>query len=444
MAAQQPPRNRIRSSQETLHELVENLEVIRIALEAYRGDRKAAWRIVSARLHLLLTDRSRSNEPLALRVLPELRLHPLRRQANPGLGVEMLIDCPIEIRFNPDQATLHPFDMGGQPLAVDQWLKQTLYYEHEEIRIIDLITLPRHQAGGVHFDPRLDGTLLKIERMFSFVRPPGSLSFRDLLTAIGEYVVYLIENRLIEALANGYVDNGDAEKAREFFEFGLAKAREHDDVSGSCDQLLGLAWALESSDNSETALSFLVQALTEARASGIQKAVDRSVRAIVGSYNNLGSVEMLEGNDEEAVSLFRLGLSTALDISDVEHPEEIHRALLNEARILFNLAIVSHRAGDIVRAICMSWCALTIAAGVEPSEESVEVFARSVNVLRSMHLLDTGNYRILCEASGSFQSVVTAEYGTLREFENWTPSDVLDLLRGVEDDLSLLEETIDN
>jgi hypothetical protein len=65
--------------------------------------------------------------------------------------------------------------------------------------------------------------------------------------------------------------------------------------------LLGLAWISESTDNPHGALDYLVQALAKAKAGGYQTAIDRAVRALVGTYNSLGSSEMTDGNDENAV-----------------------------------------------------------------------------------------------------------------------------------------------
>ena len=71
---------RERGNEETLYHMAQSLEVLDIGIEAYKEKKHSAWMIISGRLHELLTDTSPYGKgiPLAMRLMPALKLHPLK------------------------------------------------------------------------------------------------------------------------------------------------------------------------------------------------------------------------------------------------------------------------------------------------------------------------------------------------------------------------------
>jgi tetratricopeptide (TPR) repeat protein len=228
---------RTRQSEENLYLLVEVLDVLRIAIEAYQDGHQSAWLIISARLHQLLTDKAKKQIPLALRVIPELELHPMRQNLR-DREVDFILASPVGIHSTEKGFSLEIFDTSKLRVSLSDWLNQIAYIiESDEITLQQLIEEPRHQAGAVHFDPVLRPSMRRIEGilLYAFVGEK-QLSFRDYLVAIGAYVQAELNAQTIAALGNGYRQQANFEKTSEFYESALQSFIEIKDLQGQSEQ----------------------------------------------------------------------------------------------------------------------------------------------------------------------------------------------------------------
>ena len=199
---------RIRKPEEALYHMVEVLDVLRLGIDTYKNGRTSAWMIVSAYLHQLLVDKTKGNRPLAERVVPSVKLHPMFIDISSATSL-------MHVPFKITASNLEIFDWSQPRIPLNAWLKQVTYIQPqnqhgEPITIEEMIQMPRHQAGGVHFDEEVSDMMRLIEGVLTFVRiSDQQLSYRDLIVAIGEYVYTELNSDLIGCLGNGYASVGN-------------------------------------------------------------------------------------------------------------------------------------------------------------------------------------------------------------------------------------------
>ncbi len=198
--------------------------------------------IVSAYLHQLLTDTSRG-DPLK-RLFNGFDFHSLNRDLS---GSEekylMRVDTIIQStsKFN------EVFNLDTRTIPLDSWLEQVVYIQTYQdkgypITIKKLITEPRHQGGGVHFDPKVYRDFHLVEGMFSFFIGDKKPTYKDYLVIIGEYIHTRVTYELMGALGNGYRSQGLFEKAEEFLVTALQNAKTAGDLHSQCIQLQNLGY----------------------------------------------------------------------------------------------------------------------------------------------------------------------------------------------------------
>jgi tetratricopeptide (TPR) repeat protein len=257
---------RIREEHEYLSQLVEVLDVLKIGIDAFKEGKKSAWMIISAFLFQLLLDYSRNNKPLAIRVMPPLDFHFLKSNISD-------IDDDgkpywIFNYFNLNFLNNGLFDFEKKRLPLKKWLKQTIYIEKDQekgfpVNIEKLLYWPRRQGGGVHFDKEVAKETQIIERSLSFIQiGQDRLSFRDYLFAIGDYVYSEMSSQLMGDLGNGYLSQGNYEKAKEFFEAALSINREVGSIQGQSEQLNRIGWLNFKLKDYDTAIRFCEEALS--------------------------------------------------------------------------------------------------------------------------------------------------------------------------------------
>ncbi len=267
--------DRVRSDSENLYFLVQLLDVLRIGLEAYQNKRFAAWLVISARLHQLLTDTARRKTPVALRVLPELTLHPMKQDLRQR-QLEYILASPVSIHYSRPNVNLEIFETSRMRIPINDWLEQIAYIvDSNEITLRELIVNSRDKLGGGHYDPVLDPATQKIEKILTFVHHDDrTLVFADYLVAIAIYVLPQLEARLIGALGNGYRVQGMIEKAAEFFDVALQKLTDQGDLQGQSEQWNNLGYLAYTTGDFGKAKQYYENAQRINLALGWQEAID--------------------------------------------------------------------------------------------------------------------------------------------------------------------------
>ncbi len=243
MSKPQSPEIRERDNQENLQQMVSTLQALEIGITAYHEGKSAGWMIVSAYLHQLLTDTA-GGDPLLKRLFVEFGFHPLHHDLS---GSENRYLLRADTIIHPGSKFSDIFDLDARIIPLDAWLKQVIYTQayHDQgypITIRELIIRPRHQGGGVHFDPKVRLDFHLVEGMFSFFSGEERVTFRDCLVIIGEYIHARITYELMGALGNGYREQGLIEKAEEFLNTSLQNARKAEDLHSQCIQLQNLGY----------------------------------------------------------------------------------------------------------------------------------------------------------------------------------------------------------
>jgi len=202
-------------------EIWDQLDNLRLAVEAFASGTLAAYKSMSVILRTLLTGSS-SKQGLVALALPTARFYPLKRvPRNMGRGFEI----PAEIVVVNDQGgELHymagndmPFlgiehggvvlsktgplsgdvvsrtkvkslwEVGGNRIALDPWLAQS--FLRQEWTLASFIKCVAHKDGGAHFDPNH-----QLEVMESF----GSIH-RRLTECVSQYVLHEIKCQIVQA-----------------------------------------------------------------------------------------------------------------------------------------------------------------------------------------------------------------------------------------------------
>jgi tetratricopeptide (TPR) repeat protein len=287
---------RTRNQEENLYILVEILDVLRIGIEAYRKERSAAWLIISARLHQLLADRTNRQLPLALRVIPDLQLHAMKQNLR-NRKVDFSMASPVSIHSTEYGFGLEIFDTSKLRIDLSDWFEQIAYIiDHNEITLKQLIEEPRHQAGAVHFDPILRPSTHRIEGVLLYATiGEKQLSFRDYIFAMGEYVQAEMNGQLTAALGNGYRQEGNFDKASEFYEAALQSFLEIEDIQGQSEQWNNKGYLAYLRGDFATAKKFYQTAQQLNKRLGWEE-------AIVNVNNNLAAVCIELGNQSLIVS----------------------------------------------------------------------------------------------------------------------------------------------
>lgn len=317
---------RVRADQENLYQLVEVLDLLKIGIDAYKRGKKAAWMIVSAYLHQLLTDISKG-KPLALRVMPGLDFHPIINPItdNDEFGKPLwLLNCPVNISFNKDNFNLNIFDFNKKRIQLQKWLNKTIYVQpHKEqgipIKMKHAITEPRKKGGGVHFDLEIEGPMVLIEGMLAFAQSPkGRLSYKDYIIAIGEYIHSEISSQLMGDLGNGYLSEGNFKKAEEFYRNALRINLRTKSLQGQSEQLNRLSCVYYRFGDLKKAIKFCKKSYI------IGKAIDGYDIYLINKnlliyYINKGLADFRDKNYKKAIEANKYGLIYSIENHDIYH-----------------------------------------------------------------------------------------------------------------------------
>ncbi|MCL5108046.1 MAG: tetratricopeptide repeat protein [Chloroflexi bacterium] len=404
------PPVRVRASDENLFQLVETLCALHIGIEAFRNGKRAGWMIVSAYLHQMLTDTSRGNSPLATRVIPALHLHPLRKPV-PKAGVEYLMCSPVSIAWSEGHCQLEPlFGLDEKRIPLDDWLTQPAFVQHHDgaghvIYLREVITAPRDQAGGVHFDASVDRNTALVEGLFSFIQGPENRpTFRDYLVAMGEYVHAEITGQLMGYLGNGYVSVKDYDEARQFYEEALAICRREGNLQGICEQLTHFGYFCGLIGNHSATVEVCTEALAISRR--IRDA-DRE-RALLNNLYvacfGLGNQSYNSGIYSEAVARYQEAIRLARELAD----------LLGELYALVNLGLAYNASGDFRNAIA-TW-AIPLACELPGSDADeargfiTEIGEQLASVRQRRPGFDGVLSAVLGQASIAFNEATCQEY----------------------------------
>lgn len=336
------PPARIRKPEEALYHLVEVLDVLRLGVDTYKSGRTSTWMIISAYLHQLLVDKTNGNRPLATRVIPSLKLHPMYIDIS---STASLMQAPFRIT----DSGLDIFDWKRPRIPLDDWLKQVAYIQPQNqhgvpITLEDLIQMPRHQAGSVHFDEEIGDAMCLIEGVLTFVRVgDNQLSYRDYLMAIGDYIQSELNSDLMGCLGNGYVGQGNYPKAKEFLQTAINLSRAVGNSHLLCEQLADLGrlhYHLQELSQSEKCYK---EALSICQSISDQEMVFKCQRSLAIIYLGLGNELSNIANDMGAINYYKTALALSRAIGDRAH----------EIILLSNLGIVYERLGIIRNSIAI-------------------------------------------------------------------------------------------
>lgn len=342
------PPARTRKPEEALYHLVEVLDVLRLGIDTFRDGRKSTWMIVSAYLHQLLIDKTNGNKPLAARVIPSLKLHPILFNAS---SKESLRHAPVSIT----NSNLEIFDWSKPRIPLDDWLSQVAYIQLKNqqgisITIGELIKMPRHQAGGVHFDEEVADTMHLIEGVLTFAHiGEYQLTYRDYLVAIGDYVLTELNSDLMGCLGNGYLGLGQEAKAKEFLQTAIRLSRVVENRDLLLEQLTNLGkFHYKILELSKSELCY-TEALSISQSLNDKVMEYECQRSLAIVYLNLGNKDSENANNEGAIRFYKKALAFSRTIGDRAH----------EIILLSNLGIVYKKLGALRNATTI-WLAVVL------------------------------------------------------------------------------------
>ena len=315
---------RMRNEDETVQQLVEVLDVLDIGIAAYRSGRYAAWRICSVYIHQLLTDRTRNNIPVALRVLPTLQIHPLRGDDAPP-GVSYLMRIPVSIHPDEQGIRLTIFDVTKTRVPLDEVLDKSAFIATRNetgrsVQLRDIITNLRNQAGGAHYDPRLTEMMAIIEEglLTIVTEGQGRPMYVDYIVALAEYVHVELTTQLMAAIGSGRLQRQEYEEAREFFDAALKHAQKAGSLQGIYEvlHLRGLTYFEQK--NFEAAIQDWTEGLPLSRQLNDMAQTTRFLKNLAAAFVMQGNVLLQTRRRKAAAQRYQQGLAYAVEANSAD------------------------------------------------------------------------------------------------------------------------------
>lgn len=389
------PLIRERDDQENLEQIVSTLQALEIGITAYREGKSAGWMIVSAYLHQLLTDTSRGF-PLIKRLFNEFGFHPLRHDLS---GSEQKYLLRVETVIQSTSKFSEIFNLDAQIIPLDTWLEQVVYIQifqdkGHPITIKKLITEPRHQGGGVHFDPKVYRDFHLVEGMFSFLIGDKRPTYRDYLVIIGEYIHDRVNYELMGALGNGYRGQGMFEKAEEFLTTALQNAMTAGDLNSQCIQLQNLGYLYSQQTKSTLAAQHYEEAKQVNEKVGDIETKQSILRNLAVTWIDIGNqnFDSVGENEVSAISAYEKAVEYAQAIQD-------YQSLIVAFANLGNLQLRQSISSKAVLAATKSWLAFWQLE--EKDKQIVEMrraFTRASKILYTLYRQEQDFEKILFEA----------------------------------------------
>ena len=421
---------RVRADQENLYQLVEVLDVLKIGIDTYKKGNKAAWMIVSAYLNQLLTDNSRG-KPLALRVMPLLDFHPI---LNPVIDKDesgspiWLLNCPVNISFNKNDIKLEIFDMNRKRVKLNKWLQQIIYVQPFNnqgipIRLEHIINEPRKKAGGVHFDPKIEGHMVLIEGMLGFAQSQkGRLSYKDYIVAIGEYVHKEISSQLMGDLGNGYLSEGNIKKAESFYRNALRINLKTKSLQGQSEQLNRLSCVSSKNSNFTKSINLCKKALVISKSINLDN-ITLLTNNLAIYYLNKSINEFDNGRLKYAIKLHKNGLEYSKVNNDILH-EVIYLSNLSS----FYLYDGNHKK-SIAIALLLIYCNEIMIESVKPSEmPSIrKSISRVIINLAYIRKFNHNYYKLINTIKQNLNKILKDATGQFYEIESPTNDELIQL-----------------
>jgi len=146
---------------------------------------RLAWQSIATQLWKLLGDRS--SGPLITRALADPTLHPLCATIPSGRYEAYL---PGNIILRPFGVEFDYFDESSPPIRLEDWMKQILFVNGQDVTIGDLLELSRHNETA-HYGKHLCSKFASVKNGFS-LKVPDAEDYTSLhlnIFAVGSYVV---------------------------------------------------------------------------------------------------------------------------------------------------------------------------------------------------------------------------------------------------------------
>jgi hypothetical protein len=194
--------------------LTDALDLIERSCKSFRDGHYPDYRVIAGQLRILLCDtRNNKDNSLALRVFPELRLHPMRnrvtpdeihrreedvRRVVPECG-EMLTWIPATVTGMPEALRfVDVFDTGASPIPLGEWREQIgVVLGGQLFSLKKIIKSVAEKDGGSHVDDTPDEYLVSARKMHH--KGPhrrATAHHEPMMIALGEYVVDELRRQL--------------------------------------------------------------------------------------------------------------------------------------------------------------------------------------------------------------------------------------------------------
>lgn len=202
-------------NQKNLENLLDSLDIIERNCQSFHEGHYPDYQTVAGKLRILLCDTNRGiDNSLALKVFPELRLHPMRnaltaekvrirleelRKIDPSVGYPIhwepygITGIPAQVKY------VNVFDLEGSNIPLTEWLNQYgVILDATPFTLKDMIKSVADKGGGAHFDENPNDYLAKASKVWhQGAQRRGTGQHEPIIIAIGEYVVHELRRQLV-------------------------------------------------------------------------------------------------------------------------------------------------------------------------------------------------------------------------------------------------------
>jgi hypothetical protein len=192
--------NSVTGHYENLQYLVDALQIIEGNYKGFHEGQYPNYRVIAGQLRMLLCDKNQGKEnSLALKVFPDLTLHPLRKKL-PDTH-QLLFWMSASITGIPNAARfVDVFDCNATPIPLNEWRNQVgVFLDGKTYTLGQMIKSVAEKDGGSHVDDKPDDYLVSARKMYHKGDDLRATAHHEpMMIAIGEYVVEELRRRLNE------------------------------------------------------------------------------------------------------------------------------------------------------------------------------------------------------------------------------------------------------
>ena len=185
---------------ENIQYLIDALNIIEGNYSGFLEGQYPNFRVIASQLRMLLCDSKKGKEnSLALKVFPNLRLHPLRYK--PPDAHNLIAWIPATITGIPQALRfVNVFDRNAEPIPLSEWREQIgVILDGNPYTLSNMIKSVTERGGGSHVDDKPDDYLVSASKMYHKGNNRRATGHHEpMMIAIGEYVVEELRRRLSE------------------------------------------------------------------------------------------------------------------------------------------------------------------------------------------------------------------------------------------------------